>query len=623
MDDEPALLLALKIRLRQEGFRIATAPSGKEALAVVAESDFDLILLDINMPGMDGFETCSHLQNDPKTAYIPVIFLTASSTDHDRSRAFALGAVDYVVKPFDRADLVEKIRFHIRSKTLWEGLSRDATPSKEKAQTGSFTEFKKSLAIQLDLSAGDRSRLSKATPAGLYELATRLKITPTRMAKQIAEFLNIDYVSFVNPLAINLGELPTAFCKANQLVVTRTGSEKHKLIMTNPFDGELRQTVEMVIGSASKYTLAATEPENILSLFEPNELTSMADIEEEVRKSYSEQEVVHFKEATSEESAPMIMLVNKIIVNAYEMGASDIHIEPAEREVVVRCRVDGELRIVQRIEPQSLIRPITARIKIMSDLDISERRLPQDGRIAFKKFSDGRRDFSLRVATSPSHFGEKVVLRILDEKRSLLPLDQLGFSPRGIEAYRDRIRAPYGMILHVGPTGSGKSLALYAALNEIKNPGINIQTAEDPIEYTLDGITQLQIHADIGLTFKRALRSFLRQDPDVILVGEIRDRETADVALEAALTGHLVLSTLHTNDAASTIMRFVEMGIEPFMISSSIILVCAQRLVRRLCTACRVAYEPAAEEREMIGATPDEALTLYRAGRCDECDGTG
>jgi type IV pilus assembly protein PilB len=232
-------------------------------------------------------------------------------------------------------------------------------------------------------------------------------------------------------------------------------------------------------------------------------------------------------------------------------------------------------------------------------------------------------DLDLRLAIAPMHLGEKAVLRLLDKKKSVMPLESLGFSAGNLRSYREKIRAPYGMILHAGPTGSGKSMSLYAALNELSNPGINIHTAEDPVEYTLPGINQLQVNAEIGLTFARALRSFLRLDPDVILVGEIRDLETARMALEASLTGHLLLSTLHTNDASSAVTRLVEMGIEPYLISSSLLMVCAQRLLRRLCPECKQAYEPSKLERRQAGVEEDEAPVFYRARGCDRCNRIG
>ncbi|MCY3021645.1 MAG: GspE/PulE family protein, partial [Planctomycetota bacterium] len=383
--------------------------------------------------------------------------------------------------------------------------------------------------------------------------------------------------------------------------------------------------------------LLVTEPDNIAALFTdsvprkpsversgPKDApvpapapVSMADLETELGRLYEVSAEMVLSGDASEESAPIIMLVNKLIDDACEAGASDIHIEPWENEVVVRYRIDGDLRVIKRFRPQRLCLPLVARIKIMSQLDIIEKRLPQDGRVAYKD------DVDLRVATSPMMHGEKVVLRLLDKRRSALSLEMLGYSPRNLSLYREKIATPYGMILHVGPTGSGKSMSLFAALKEIEKPELNIQTIEDPIEYTLQGVNQMQVHAEIGLTFGRALRSYLRQDPDVILVGEIRDRETADAAVEAALTGHLLLSTLHTNDAASTIIRLIEMGIEPHLVSSSIVMICAQRLLRCLCPTCKAAYAASAEEKALVGVQSDPNVHLYRPRGCPACDGFG
>ncbi|PIX16242.1 MAG: secretion system protein E, partial [Elusimicrobia bacterium CG_4_8_14_3_um_filter_50_9] len=255
------------------------------------------------------------------------------------------------------------------------------------------------------------------------------------------------------------------------------------------------------------------------------------------------------------------------------------HIEAFEKYTLVRFRMDGVLKQVHKL-PRSAHNAMLTRYKIMSSLDIAERRRPQDGRIKFKDFSKDNPDIELRVSIAPLVWGEKVCMRILDKTGTMLGLEAMGFSPKNMEFYRAAIAKPYGMILNVGPTGSGKTTTLYAAITEINKPGINIQTAEDPVEYMLEGINQMPVRKEIGVTFADALKCFLRQDPDVIMVGEIRDLETAEVAIEAALTGHLMLSTLHTNDAATTVTRFFDMGVEPFLVSSSILIVCAQRLVR-------------------------------------------
>ena len=312
------------------------------------------------------------------------------------------------------------------------------------------------------------------------------------------------------------------------------------------------------------------------------------------------------------EAAPVIALVNKIMVKALQEGISDIHIEPQEDYLRIRFRKDGVLREAFDSLPKKITPAVTARFKVIANLDIAERRLPQDGRI--RRIFDGRKvDF--RVSTLPSRYGEKVVLRILDNSATQLGLNKLITNPETLQVVQDMVARPFGLILVTGPTGSGKTTTLYSALAERNDPGININTAEDPIEYSLPGLTQVQVIREKGMDFASILRAFLRQDPDVILVGETRDKETAKTAIEAALTGHLVLTTLHTNDAASAIARLDEMGIEPFMVSSSLIGVLAQRLMRRVCSTCRIPYVPAPEDLARFGlSTSGEAdITFYRA----------
>jgi type IV pilus assembly protein PilB len=326
----------------------------------------------------------------------------------------------------------------------------------------------------------------------------------------------------------------------------------------------------------------------------------------------------------SEDSAPIIQLANRIVEDAYISGASDIHIEPMEKDLLIRYRIDGMCLEKLRL-PKQVANGLVTRLKIMCNLDISERRLPQDGRIVFKKYTKKNIDIDLRVATGPMNFGEKVVMRILDKQKTTLPLPALGFSEENLARYRECIRQPYGMILHCGPTGSGKSMTLYSALAEVNTPDVNIQTAEDPIEYTLPGLNQMQMNRQIGLTFARALRCYLRMDPDIILVGEIRDEETAGIAAEAALTGHLLVSTLHTNDAPSTVTRLSEMGIEAFNISASLVAVCAQRLLRRVCKNCKMAYEPEGREKEIIEKAIGWSGKIFKTNPqgCPVCNGNG
>jgi type IV pilus assembly protein PilB len=327
---------------------------------------------------------------------------------------------------------------------------------------------------------------------------------------------------------------------------------------------------------------------------------------------------------------PVINLVNQILVEALDCDASDIHVEPQEFGLEVRFRQDGVLRKHFEQLPASLIPAVTSRFKIMADLDIAERRLPQDGRI--RRIYKGRK-MDFRVSTLPSRHGEKVVLRLLDSSANQMGLDHLITSERARQLVRDMGSKPYGMILVTGPTGSGKSTTLYALLSERNDPAINISTVEDPIEYTLPGITQTQVNRDKGYDFSLALRAFMRQDPDVLLVGETRDLETAKTAIEAALTGHLVLTTLHCNDAPGAITRLDEMGVEPFLVSSSLIGIISQRLVRRVCPTCRITYQPDPGELSRFGllASQEFATNFYRANitahgaanSCPTCQGTG
>ncbi len=325
------------------------------------------------------------------------------------------------------------------------------------------------------------------------------------------------------------------------------------------------------------------------------------------------------------EEAPVIKLVNVILMSAISKGASDIHIEPYEKEYRIRYRVDGILYNIMA-PPLKLRDAITSRVKIMARLDIAEKRLPQDGRIKIR-FSDqgAPKDIDFRVSVLPTLFGEKIVMRLLDKSKLMLDMTKLGFEAESLQRFEVAIGKPWGMVLVTGPTGSGKTNTLYSSISRINTSETNIMTAEDPVEFNLLGINQVQVRENIGLNFAAALRSFLRQDPNIILVGEIRDFETAEIAVKAALTGHLVLSTLHTNDAPSTINRLMNMGIEPFLVASSLNLVCAQRLVRRVCASCRVEDPVAPAALEQIGFGPEDARTVkpFKGTGCERCNQTG
>jgi type IV pilus assembly protein PilB len=354
------------------------------------------------------------------------------------------------------------------------------------------------------------------------------------------------------------------------------------------------------------------------------QMQSLEDLQNEILGNMEiqtdEEEKINALEITSaSEDAPVVRLANNLLAIAIKKGASDIHIEPQEDGVFVRLRVDGILK-VESVLSKKIQLPLISRLKILSRLDISERRMPQDGRISIK-IDD--RAIEFRVSTVPAKFGEKVVMRVLDKSEALHPLDQLVLHPHAVELVYKMIHQPYGIIYVTGPTGSGKTTTLYSALSEINSPDVNISTAEDPIEYDLAGLCQVQAHNDIGLDFARILRAFLRQDPDVILVGETRDIETAKISVEAAMTGHLVFTTLHTNDAPSSFTRLQEMGIEPFLMANSTIGIIAQRLARRICKHCKKQVEVDDTMLGFFGYTKENAPPFFKGQGCDKCSGNG
>jgi type IV pilus assembly protein PilB len=328
-----------------------------------------------------------------------------------------------------------------------------------------------------------------------------------------------------------------------------------------------------------------------------------------------------FGDLSMVDEAPIVKLVNSLIADAVRKGASDIHIEPYEKSMRVRFRIDGALSEMMA-PPFKFKAAIISRLKIMAELDIAERRVPQDGRIKIKVLN---RTIDLRVSSLPTIFGEKIVMRILDKANLNIDLTKLGFEPQSMKDFQSAIANPYGMVLVTGPTGSGKTTTLYSALSKVNTPEVNVMTAEDPVEYNLDGINQVLVNDDVGLSFAAALKAFLRQDPNIIMVGEIRDIETGGIAIKAALTGHLVLSTLHTNDAPSTITRMIDMGLEPFNVASGVNLITAQRLVRRICKSCKAEakYDWAYLEAAHVPQDWAEETTFYKGRGCEQCSGSG
>jgi general secretion pathway protein E len=488
----------------------------------------------------------------------------------------------------------------------------------------------------------------------LEMLVTNQVVDELAMAKAIGEEAMLDVVETIDHAAIATElatQVPIGFAKQHHLLPAKEDDRSVYVLCANPFDTTAIDEVRMVYGKPIELIVAGAEriTDAINRVYERDAKGGELDSgkKEEAEEELSDDIL------DSDDEAPVIRWVNSLFLQAMKERASDIHIEPEEKEVLVRYRIDGELYVVRRA-PRAFMSAIVSRIKIESSLNIAEKRLPQDGRIT-KKIAG--KAFDIRVSTVPTSRGyERICMRLLNKSSVLLDLPDLGFSMRDFHMMDGLIHRPDGIMLVTGPTGSGKTTTLYACINRINKPNVNILTAEDPVEYELAGIHQVHVQSKIGLTFASALRAFLRQDPDVVMVGEIRDKETVEIAINASLTGHLVLSTLHTNDAPGAITRMVDMGVEPFLIRSSVIGILAQRLVRILCPHCKVPYEAKPYELEQLGLTPERVehrrkrrnvvgtryypreaegavdpldidfskpVTFFRNGGCDKCGQTG
>ncbi|OGQ93013.1 MAG: type IV-A pilus assembly ATPase PilB [Deltaproteobacteria bacterium RIFOXYA2_FULL_55_11] len=470
----------------------------------------------------------------------------------------------------------------------------------------------------------------KSNGSHLVQELVRLGFTTEDQLTQfLAKQFGIEKVELANTEILDsvFNLIPPDLIQKHQIIPLRLVGSTLTVAMPDPTDLIAINEIKFITGYAVKVALAS--PSEIKKLLEKRFGSVSYD---EVLKKFggNEMEVIRDEEdvslqelqaATNE--APVVTLVNAVLADAAKRGASDIHIEPYEKIFRIRFRVDGVLHEIMT-PPPKLKNALISRLKVMSNLDIAERRLTQDGRIKLKM--GGGQELDIRVSVLPTLFGEKIVMRLLDKSNLQLDMAKLGFDPQALKDFKDAIYKPYGMILITGPTGSGKSTTLYSALSELNKPDVNVSTAEDPVEYNLMGINQVQVRDDIGLNFAACLRSFLRQDPDIIMVGEMRDLETAQIGVKAALTGHLVLSTLHTNDAPSTIDRLINMGLEPFLLTSSTNLIVAQRLVRKICLSCKAPVEVSAEALINIGIDPAEVgagFPTFRGKGCPTCGETG
>ncbi|WP_271852415.1 GspE/PulE family protein [Planococcus maritimus] len=446
-------------------------------------------------------------------------------------------------------------------------------------------------------------------------LLSRGFITEQQLIETLEVQLGIPHVSLFRypfePLLFNI--VPKDFAKRKLLVPLKREGDRLFIAMTDPTDFITIDDLRLATGFQIEPTIASKE-DILKTIAKYYDEESYEELLEEMPDAAEEKE-----DALTDLDAPVVRLVNQLLSNAVAMKASDVHLDPHEGKLLVRYRIDGTLR-TERILPKSMQQMVTARIKILANLDITENRIPQDGRI---KTTVDFRAIDLRVSSLPTVFGEKIVMRILDLSQNLTDISKLGFNDTNMERFMKEIDKPNGIVLISGPTGSGKSSTLYAALNKLNSEEVNIITVEDPVEYQLEAINQIQVNANVGLSFAAGLRSILRQDPDIVMVGEIRDKETADISIRASLTGHLVLSTIHTNDSIASITRLLDMGIEPFLVTASLNAVIAQRLIRRVCRDCKEIQPATVREQEIFAKRGLSIDTIARGSGCSQCNMSG
>jgi len=459
-------------------------------------------------------------------------------------------------------------------------------------------------------------------------LIRRNMILPHEIMRALCTQLGLPFIEDLKAGEIDpqlIARIPISYAKAKEVVPLMVENSEHGQVLhvcvSDPFNESVLEDLQALTQMPVKLFVSTSMriQDAINRVYERNSANMVSEIGGEFDETMDLEGPIDILEAT-EDDAPVIKFVNSLLFRAVKENASDIHVEPFEKDFVVRFRVDGVLYDVIR-QPKRAHAAISSRIKVMGQLDIAEKRLPQDGRI---KIKIAGKDIDIRLSTVPAAYGERLVMRILQQAGTIMTLEQLGFSTKSAESINGLIQRKYGIILVTGPTGSGKSSTLAACLSKLNAPERNIMTVEDPVEYQIHGINQVQVNSKIELTFARVLRAFLRQNPDVIMVGEIRDRETAEIAINASLTGHLVLSTLHTNDAPGVSTRLIDMGVEPFLVASSLLGVVAQRLIRRVCTKCRIPHVPSDFEKLELGLSQiPPGATIYRANGCTACSNSG
>jgi len=628
IDDDPDIRSLIELSVADAGFAVESAPDGPSGLSRAFANPPALILLDVMMPGMNGYDVCQRLQADPELSGVPVVFLTALGEEQDKAKAFAAGAVDYVVKPFRPNELVEVIRIHMQTAHRWRGLTYAASEWAERLDSSGFARFREQLLEHVGGDAATRGLITAMRPEDMYAKGQQAGIGQPEMGQLVADFLDLPRVTAPDAKEIDLGALPAPFCRKN-LVVPMCMDGKRGLVVANPFDWELLDTIRRFAGASEEIHVSVAEPRVIASLLSGARDTSDDDVDEQPEQVHS------FAEAPSSadlrkvgggvdidgtDAGPVTYIANNMVVAAVQQRASDIHIEPKDYGTVVRFRIDGDLRDFVTLKRATAAMMIS-RLKALAGLDIAERRRPQDGSL---EADIGGRRYKLRLATTSTPEGESLVVRLLEVTAEAMPLTGLGLAPSQAERLRAHAQRSNGLILVVGMTGSGKTTTIYSLISTVDGRTRSVLSIEDPVEYRIPFANQQQVNEKAGVTFESLLRSVVRQDPDVLFLGEIRDAYSAKMAMDFASTGHLTITTLHTTNATTAVFRLERLGVTRDVMAEALLCIIAQRLVKRLCPKCRSIDPITDEERAWLDPfTDDVPETVAHPVGCIACSGTG
>ena len=624
VDDSEDIRKLTERFLTTSGYDVIAADRGAKAFIHLDKVKPDLILLDVIMPEMDGYEFCAKLREKKEFDSIPVVFLTALKSDEDKAKAFALGAVDYLTKPITDEILIPAVKKHLATKKQWDELHDDVSVSRNIRKTRpDFARFKEYLVSRLNMPAGKRDELSGINYPQLF---SAVGITNGQLAKLSAEFLGLTYVPFIDPENIQLGILPVSFCKTNSVIGIDDNPKKYTFVISNPFDWELMNTLRGYSKSDREVEFIITEHENIQLLFKYSSTSSTKSpiVEDGViivrAESKEKKKDVDNISEWQVERHPVAFIANSIILRALSERASDIHIEPKETNTVVRFRIDGDMNDIFTLQKKSAVMLIS-RYKVLAGLDIAERRKPQDG--AFEAIISDR-GLKLRLATTSTPYGESLVMRLLEPTAKPKALQDLGMTEEQVNTMADFATRRQGFVMIVGTTGSGKTTTIYSMLSTIDCKKRSLISVEDPVEYKIPLANQQQVNDKAGITFEALLKSSVRQDPNILYIGEIRDTDSAKIAIDFASTGHLTITTMHTSNATSAIFRLERLGINRWIMADTVLGVVAQRLLKKLCPACKSIVPISKEEVDMMASFTDEVQeqVAHPVG-CIKCHNTG